>query len=390
MHLVKCSKTKENKVTKVFAAIPFALGSILSGISYAKSFIFSCAMDAKAPPETTFYRAQKIVCDVLNDMAKTSCDNYKNQMPNADGIEFDGSWSQRREAPFCFVQFISTSLKKIVDYEIVSKKINYEGPSNQMEGAGLAKLFARWMTNPKVTKYVHDGDVKATKIMKDMGWNILEANDPGHLLKNIKKAYDGLKLKNAQGLKNHLFRFAHILINSKLSKSDKAKYWVNAINHYCGNHENCLIENCKGFLWKGCNDKESVQKLQKFLEDTKYIFEKIIPGLDTQACEAVNHMKERKAEKSISWKNSYIARIAAVVFQKNEGLFSLVVNARLKLKLGVLSPYIFKIFRMYCSKRDKINAIRRQPQARKLINQKRAKKRGEMIPDDINNIFRHK
>ena len=57
----------------------------------------------------------------------------------------------------------NNKLKKIVDYEVVAKTIgklkgNYDGPSNQMEGAALNTLFNRLKSN----------DLKANKIISNI------------------------------------------------------------------------------------------------------------------------------------------------------------------------------------------------------------------------------
>jgi hypothetical protein len=67
------------------------------------------------------------------------------------------------------VDFIDTTQKKIVDFEIPERQIgfgkaSYFGPSNGMEVDGVRRLIVRWKEDPianaKVAGYVHDRDGK--------------------------------------------------------------------------------------------------------------------------------------------------------------------------------------------------------------------------------------
>jgi hypothetical protein len=61
-------------------------------------------------------------------------------------IAMDGSWSQRRNAMHCVVDFVDTSTNKVLDFEIIEKQIgfisgNYFGRSNGMEVEGVRRLI---------------------------------------------------------------------------------------------------------------------------------------------------------------------------------------------------------------------------------------------------------
>ena len=146
---------------------------------------------------------------------------------------------------------------------------------------------------------------------------------------------------------------------------------------------------CRGYKWV-VKDNNMIKKLGDFLVETKDMFIKVTAGLSTQACESINHIKERKAEKSVSWKISFFARMAAVVVQFNQGLFFLVVEARRRLNLPFMPEIIFKKFRMYCNKKETKNIARRSPEYRQKANRERALAKHRIAPDDVNNILRHK
>ena len=391
LELKKCTKHVTETITNVSK---FVLSVILSGTTFAKASLLLTLNDVSAPSSSSFFRIQHKVTDVLVSMARTSCNYWKNLMQKGSTILFDGSWSQKREAPFCFVQIIDNTLRKIVDYEVVAKsfgkfKGNYNGPSNQMEGAALQTLFSRWKSNELIKSYVHDGDLKVNKIISNIGMKISELQDPGHKIKNVMKKFDLLKLEKASALRPRLIRFAHMLIKAPITIIEKQKYWVNAVKHFCGDHSGCMSKTCHGYRWI-VKDNNMIKKLSDFLEETKDMFVKVAPGLNTQACESINHIKERKAEKSVSWKISFFARMAAVVVQFNQGLFFLVVEARRRLNLPFMPESIFRKFRMYCNKKDANNIARRSPEYRQKANRQRALAKHRNAPDDIKSILRHK
>ena len=393
-HLMELKNAKKQVTETVTNVSKFVLSVILSGTTFTKASLLLTLNDISAPSSSSFFLTQQKVTDVLVSMAKSSCDYWKNLMQKGSTILFDGSWSQKREAPFCFVQMIDNKLKKIVDYEVIAKsfknfKGNYNGPSNQMEGAALQNIFTRWKSSGLIKAYVHDGDLKANKIISNIGLKINEFQDPGHKIKNVMKKFDLLKLEKASALRPRLIRFAHMLIKAPISVIEKQKYWMNAVKHFCGDHSGCMSKTCRGYKWV-VKDNNMIKKLGDFLVETKDMFTKVTAGLSTQACESINHIKERKAEKSVSWKISFFARMAAVVVQFNQGLFFLVVEARRRLNLPFMPEIIFKKFRMYCNKKETKNIARRSPEYRQKANRERALAKHRIAPDDVNNILRHK
>ena len=69
------------------------------------------------PSKSAFYRAQKIVSSEIIQMSRSSCNFWKSKMTPNSCIAFDGSWSHRRNAMHCLVDFIDTKSKKVVDFK---------------------------------------------------------------------------------------------------------------------------------------------------------------------------------------------------------------------------------------------------------------------------------
>lgn len=102
------------------------------------------------PSQSAFYRAQKIKSGEIIRMAKSSCDFWRGKMTPNLCIAFDGSWSHRRNAMHCLVDFIKS--KKVVDFEVISKlDPDFNGSSNSIECFGLKKMIPQWINNKKVT-----------------------------------------------------------------------------------------------------------------------------------------------------------------------------------------------------------------------------------------------
>ncbi len=80
----------EDKVTSIKNVLGFSLGVIVAGITYKKAYLFSVLQNILIPASSTFYKAQSKVGDVLLNMARQSCDYWKNKMEPGATITFDG------------------------------------------------------------------------------------------------------------------------------------------------------------------------------------------------------------------------------------------------------------------------------------------------------------
>jgi hypothetical protein len=305
----------------------------------------------------------------------------------ADGaiIAMDGSWSHRRNAMHCVVDFIDTAQQKIVDFEILEKQIgfcegNYFGPSNGMEVEGVRRLIVRWKADPaidaKVAGYVHDRDGKTRKMIAEL-WQKPEMLDPNHLLKSFDRKLDHHPL--LQGLKTKLRRWFCALLRMSTATEEKIRLWRNTIQHFQGNHANCLPHPIstkppplfrhdddtdsseaatkdrasatpttpfrkrpgrpKGQNRAACSSQQSnIELIQKkvaalydFIDQTENMLMCVVPGITTQLCENFHSRKAKLATKDVSWRGSWSARVASAVLDVNLIGWRLQLYARLPL-----------------------------------------------------------
>jgi hypothetical protein len=89
-------------------------------------------------------------------------------------IAVDGSWSQRRNARHCIIDFIDANSGKVVDFEILEKSISFTGDnyfhaSNSMPVDGVRRIVSRWRAdqtlNSKVVAYVRVRNGKMRKLL---------------------------------------------------------------------------------------------------------------------------------------------------------------------------------------------------------------------------------
>jgi hypothetical protein len=91
---------------------------------------------------------------------------------------------------------------------------------------------------------------------------------------------------------------------------ERRKRWLGAFDHYMR----------KDSKREHKEELEAAQtQLRDFLKVTADYIEKIRGGFGTQLCESVNAIKARMAPKTVSWKCSWIARMAAAILTFNEG-----------------------------------------------------------------------
>lgn len=305
-------------------SIPFAFALIAEGGNYEKESRIQLWCNSIPPPKTSFNRALKKVSEVLEQMARESCQYYASVMGKDSSISFDGSWSQRREANHCIVDFFDNSTQKIVDFEIISRSFksfagNYEGPSNLMEIEGLKRLKSRWAQNPKVKYYIHDKDSKATQVFKDTGW--IERYDKVHAVKMFKRAFKKKNLLNNSvlyGLKERLAKFLRTLINSDYTDDEKAELWINCCNHYCGIHDKCTHDkDIHTYHWANSSDEKAKALLQQLLEETLDCIKYTGKFFSTQMNESFHGLKQHYASKQYNWQLSFRSRMMAAILQWN-------------------------------------------------------------------------
>ena len=120
----------------------------MSGLTFTQVQYFMTIMGHKTPfsRPARFHQVQKIVPQIIIGFARKNVEKYRNLMSNSTVISLDGSWDHRRNGKFCIVDAFDTSQGKIIDYEVIQRKVSensdepFSGPSNQMEIEGVKKL----------------------------------------------------------------------------------------------------------------------------------------------------------------------------------------------------------------------------------------------------------
>lgn len=302
----------------------FAFSIIVTGSNYSAVSELLLWNDIIPPSQRTFNRAQIEVTNLIIQMARESCAKYKALMKPHSCISMDGSWAHRRNASNCVLDFFDQSQKKIVDFEFSTKDNHsitgdYTGSSNGMEIDCLRKMATRWIGNPNVEFYSHDGDGKTHNVMREIGWEIKELNDINHTLKSFKRKFEAFNkaTKSLHGLKGRLFSFLKDLIYcDNLSLEEKENHWMNAANHFMGDHSQCLPHG-PSKEWAGASKEHSRELLEIFLSKTLKILQKVRKNLTTQLNESFHAIKAKYANKDFLWLSSWNGRVAAAVLQFN-------------------------------------------------------------------------
>lgn len=164
--------------------------------------------------ERTFNRARNEVVEKILGMATEFCSKYKEKMTINSTIAMDRSWSHRRNANECVLEFVDLSQKNNVDFEFPTKDNHsitgdYTGSSNGMEIDCLKKMIKRWKNNNKVISYSNDRDGKTKNVMKEMSWVIAEIIDLNHAMKSFRTSFTSFNkaTKMLHGLKEKWLYF---------------------------------------------------------------------------------------------------------------------------------------------------------------------------------------
>ena len=393
----QCTKSYMNKLL-----FRFVLSTIASGLTFSKIYQFKKMMREDCPIEDPdkFYLIQKIISPLIIATAKRNVIKYQKQIQEDTVISLDGSWDHKRNGKFCIVEVFGTKNKKIIDYEVISKKTmknseaNYSGPSNQMEIECVKPIVERLKTNSKIIGYVHDQDAKLTNYMEE-NWNIQEFIDPNHANKSFTNRFESYKkgnIKNVKkgllsGVQKSLSKFRHILINSTFDSEQKVSLWLNSVEHYKGNHTLCIHENYKNKKeelkdlprWSRKLNDEKLNALNIFLNDTKKYIKNVNHNYNTQLNEGFHFLKTELASKSISWSKSYNARMAIAVLRFNEpDTYFEILESALQIGIAIGSQYysFYAAIKWIRLKRIKTESQKKRSQKRKTLQ------RYQQIKDD--------
>jgi hypothetical protein len=197
-----------------------------------------------------------------------------------------------------------------------------------MEVAALKLLIPRLRQNPKIIGFVHDHDARTSKAIKDALWFIDEHLDMGHAMKSFERAAIKFNSKNNKVLDevlDSLTRFLKILIHFPPERAkEKRGYWLNAVNHFCGDHRNCLGHRPVK-PWSLRNDEKSIALLTEFVHKTQWIPLQVTSQYSTQLNESFNQTKATYADKNTCWGFTWEARMACAVLDRNVPNWKLVL-----------------------------------------------------------------
>ncbi|EAY03374.1 hypothetical protein TVAG_489180 [Trichomonas vaginalis G3] len=200
------------------------------------------------PSKSTYYRNLHRVENAICRMAEESCKHYWDAMDHNTIIAFDGSWSQRRNAFHCITDFIDTKNRKIVYFSIKEKNNhklfgNFAGASNGMEVSGVKDFVKYAKYDKRISGFCHDRDAKSSNVFANSQWNIPEYIDKNHMTKSFDKIFKEVNSKYQRklfGLRARLRNYLNVLYYLDESVDEKKKHWMNSLNHYCGDHSECL------------------------------------------------------------------------------------------------------------------------------------------------------
>lgn len=358
----------------------FTFSILVTGLNYKS--VSECMLwnNIHPPSSHMFYEAQREISPILTSMARESCDAWRESMLSGSIIALDGSWSHRRNAARCMVDFIDARTNKVVDFEVVLKsgcriEGNYSGPSNGMEREALRRMIPRWQTDQRVIGYCHDNDGKTRKTIRDFGWNITEFLDRNHLMKSFDRTYDKFEHKKLlRGLKDRLRHWMLILLGEDITLERKKYFWeVVTVEHFSGHHEHCP-EHKEVACWRYSGDVDHVTALKEFLLLTSHYLEKCCRLVSTQMNESLHALKAHYANKMFCWGKSWTIRACVAILQINEPetwkfrLFSL-------LDLPPLDPQIEHLLVTAFHSLAVENELRRRPEFRVRVNTQRKSRR---------------
>lgn len=381
-NLRKARETKKKGFTHDLTEFVFSI--LVSGLTFMQvsRFLIAFNQTSLLPLEKDYYKVQKIVIEILNTQAKMNCIKYQNSMKSGAIISIDGSWDHRRNGKFCIVEAFDVEQKKIVAFSIVERPTqknptaSFKKAANQMEIEGVKKIIEQLKPLNKVIGYVHDKDAKTSKLFRE-SWNITEFIDPNHANKSFNKKfmkYNSGKTKKCQkgslkGLQKRLSNFKTILTYSNFSINKREELWMNALQHFKGNHSKCIHQKYanKSQEWKEITNwgknvtKGKENGLYNFLSATIPFVTKVDHKFTSQANEGFHSVKGILAPKSLAWGTSWVGRMAIAVLRTNEpDIYLQLIRTFLNLPLltGSAARMVQSLSRMAARKRryDKQNA----------------------------------
>lgn len=380
VHLQQARKLAHQDETARLNAEQFTFSVIVEGLNFRALERCMLWNNIIPPSAHLFYEIQAAMIPILVSLARKSCDKWRASMPPDSIISLDGSWSHRRNAARCMVDFIDAERKKVVDFEFLEKtssrvKGNYDGPSNGMETEALRRMIPRWRDDRRVIGYCHDNDGKTRKTISDFGWNITEYLDRNHLMGSFDRSYNKFeKRRLLWGLKEKLRHWMLLLLCEDITLEQKKFYWeVVTAEHFAGNHEHCPRHTHVN-PWRYGGEAMHVAALKEFLRATSHYLDRCGRLISTQMNESLHAVKAHYANKMFCWGHSWTARACIAILQVNEP-DNWKLQLYYQLELPPLSQEVVDRLRSIIQSQALQNEMRRSPKFRVRENARRKKKR---------------
>ena len=354
----------------------FAFGLIVTGSQPTPMLEMFAFNDIERDwPLNDLYGELRVICGIIKERADQSMKEAFNSIQPGTVISFDGSWEHRRNSKRCLTCVIDQNTQKVVMARIISSKSeddNFEFCqfAQNMECKAMELMIPILKENKNIVGYVHDNDSKTRKLIKNMGWEVFERIDSGHLLKSFDRKVMTFNKKHnniLNEIQSKLRKYLKALIfESSMTIGEKIGYWNAALDHFCGNHERCPFPHRETEIWTLSNLTEAINLLKKFLESTQYIIECCDPLYSTQVNESFHRIKIKYANKDVKWGFTWEARMCCAILDKNE------FNWKLNLYNFLRLPELSISNRLFLEAQEYARISRKQEyHAEKYLNERR-------------------
>lgn len=322
---------KKKKLFNITNVVRYVLSVARCGLSQSQAEEFCLSNDIVPPTKAQFFKCQLELIPIIEKLARECCEEAKNGMKAPYILTYDGSWSSRRNATHCIVEFINED-NKIVDFDYMSRlnlqekkkgMEGYSGPSNKMEEILVQKISARWKDDTNLRAIVHDGDIKTWKYWKSDPNDfpgVAELHDPGHMKKTLAKVFDEYNYKRQlYGLKKHVIKyFAVVCKLQNITMAEKIEKWMSLKKFLKQKNPNKYYWNPKKRRARKNSPKSCHKAMMKFITNTvKYV--KFCSVADTQKNESFHSLKAKIAPKYINWRSSWRLRMSLAIIRWNLG-----------------------------------------------------------------------
>ena len=317
---------------------------IYCGFTEASAQRFAAFLHVRPPSYADITEAMETILPVLEDMAHESASEYAENLEPGAVISLDGSWYHRRHGHMCILDVIDIKTRKIVDFEIVTKKsVKRNGDTDSapeaLEGVAFQLMVNRLKENKNITEVVKDGDVAIDSMIHKAEWNVKITKDPNHELKHFEKKFFSIvdsRRKDFYGLgKPILNRLKQILYcnPNQVNRIICISYLFYEVLHHP------FIKTPQGHLrpWRYANIAEDQILLNKVKEYCLDISRRFVRGHTTNYNEAFHALKARFVPKNFNLGNTGRARLLACILEYNDKHDWLEI---LYQRLGIPSEYL--------------------------------------------------